>query len=95
MKAILSHSPPVPAGGAAQATGVARNKLSRCQGVDSLVTFVVIAWFAVALAAMVGGRDGIAPASATQAAAGTDRPAALPQASTSLGDPPHPRIRLI
>jgi hypothetical protein len=57
--------------------------------VDSLVTLAVIAWFAVALAGMAGGKRGDAPA------AGTELRAALPQAATSQGDPVHPRMRLI
>ena len=95
MKATFAHSAPIPALGAASADRVPRTRPSRCQGVDSLVTMAVIAWFAVALAGMAGGLGGVAPAPATQAAAGTQRPAALPQASTSVGDAAHPRIRLI
>ena len=95
MKATFSHSAPIPAFGAAPTDRVPRARPLRFQGVESLVTFAVIAWFAVALAELAGGLPGVAPAPVTQAAAGTERPAALPQASTSVGDPAHPRMRLI
>ena len=95
MKATFAHSAPIPASGAAPADRVPRARPLRFQGVDSLVTVAVIAWFALALAWMVGGSGSVALAPATQAAAETERPAALPQASTSVGDAAHPRMRLI
>jgi len=95
MKAALSHSAPRPAFGAPLADRAPRTPPSRFQRVDSLVTFAVIAWFAVALAGMVGGLGGVAPAPATQAASGMERPATLPQASTSLGNSARSKVQLI
>lgn len=95
MKATFAHSASIPALGAAPADRVPRTEPLRFQGVESLVTFAVIAWFAVALAELAGGLHGAAPAPVTQAAAGAVRPAALPQAATSVGGPAHPRMRLI
>ena len=54
MKATFAHAAPIPAFGAAPAGRVPRTAPSRCQWVDALVTVAVVAWFAVALASMVG-----------------------------------------
>jgi hypothetical protein len=95
MKAKFAHSAPIPAFGAAPVDRAPRARPLRFQAVESLVTVAVIAWFAVALAELASGLHGVAPAPVTQAAAGTERPGALPQASTSVGDPARPRMRLI
>ena len=95
MATTFAHASPIPAFGQASADRVQRTRPSRYQWMDALVTFAVIGWFAMALAGMVGGLHGVASTPAAQAAATREMPAALPQASTGLGNSTHARMRLI
>ena len=68
---------------------------SRHQWADALVTFAVMAWFTASLAWMVGELHAFPATPVTQSAATRELPTALPQASTSLGNSAHPRMKLI
>ena len=99
MTTAFAHTTPIPAFGTAREERMplvqARIGPSRNQWVDALVTMAVMAWFAVALAAMNGEFHGVPAAPAAQPASASDRPSALPRTSARPGNSAGAGISLI